>query len=163
MRLIWVPIESTSCFGLFQPSPLALPQQSVNLNDVNKRVSTNPFVWPRKASLTDFRALIRKGNARPSPGLEKWCVNLKSLSDFSLAPVLELHNYMTMNSRFPSDTKDMYLTMFHKRGLRTEVEQLEGSHDSCLFFNFLPIHLLLTLLPITYLLSFNILFTVDDP
>jgi hypothetical protein len=95
--------------------------------EVNERVMRNPFVWPRKACLTDFRALIRRGNARPSPGpdgLEKWCV--KSLSDFSLAPILELHNYMTMNSRFPGDTKDMYLTMFHKRGLRTDLSNWRG-------------------------------------
>ena len=94
---------------------------------VKARVQTNPFVWPRAASLSDFRALIRRGNARPSPGpdgMEKWCV--KSLSDFSLAPVLALHNYMTMNSCFPGDTKDMYLTMFHKRGLRTDLNNWRG-------------------------------------
>ena len=94
---------------------------------VNERVSANPFIWPRNTSLSDFRALIRRGNARPSPGpdgMEKWCV--KSLSDFSLAPVLQLHNYMTLNSCFPGDTKDMYLTMFHKRGLRTDLNNWRG-------------------------------------
>lgn len=95
--------------------------------EVNNRVSANPFLWPRKASLTDFRALIRRGNTRPSPGpdnTEKWCV--KTLSDFSLTPVLELHNYMTLNSCFPGDTKDMYLSMFHKRGLRTDLNNWRG-------------------------------------
>jgi hypothetical protein len=94
---------------------------------VKQRVIANPFEWPRKATLKDFRALIRRGNARPSPGpdgMEKWCV--KSLSDFALAPVLELHNYMTLNSCFPGDTKDMYLTMFHKRGLRTDLNNWRG-------------------------------------
>ena len=94
---------------------------------VNDRVSADPFIWPRMASLTDFRALIRRGNARPSPGpdgTEKWCV--KSLSDFSLKPFLELHNYMTVNSCFPGDTKDMYLSMFHKRGLRTDLSNWRG-------------------------------------
>jgi hypothetical protein len=94
---------------------------------VKDRVSSNPFTWPRKASLMDFRALIRRGNARPSPGpdgMEKWCV--KSLSDLGLRPVLELHNYMTLNSRFPGNTKDMYLSMFHKRGLRTDLNNWRG-------------------------------------
>ena len=95
--------------------------------DVHDRVLTNPFQWPRTASLVDYRALIRKGNARPSPGpdgIEKWCI--KSLSDYSLTPFLELHNYMTMNSCFPGDIKDMYLTMFHKRGLRTDLNNWRG-------------------------------------
>jgi hypothetical protein len=102
-----------------------LTTQSVK--EVHDRVITNPFVWPRLASITDFRALIRCGNSRPSPGLdrtEKWCV--KSLSDVSLKPFLELHNYMMLNSHFPSDTKDMYLTMFHKRGLRTDLNNWRG-------------------------------------
>jgi hypothetical protein len=86
-----------------------------SVSEVHNHVTANPFQWPRKASVTDYHALIRKGNARPSPGpdgMEKWCV--KSLSDYSLTPVLELHNYMTMNSCFPGNIKDMYLTMFHK-------------------------------------------------
>jgi hypothetical protein len=56
--------------------------------------------------------------------MEKWC--LKSLSDYSLTPVLELHNYMTTNSCFPGNIKDMYLTMFHKRGLRTDLNNWRG-------------------------------------
>ena len=98
-----------------------------SVKTVHDHVLANPFQWPRKASLSDFRALIRKGNARPSPGpdgMEKWCV--KTLSDFSLTPVLELHNYMTLNSCFPGNTKDMYLTMFHKRGLRTDLNNWRG-------------------------------------
>jgi hypothetical protein len=107
-----------------------------SVRKVKERVSANPFIWPRKATLTDFRALIRRGNGRPSPGpdgIEKWCV--KSLSDFSLAPFLELHNYITMNSRFPGDTKDMYLTMFHKRGLRTDLNNWRGLMISNLIAN----------------------------
>jgi hypothetical protein len=103
--------------------------QTKSINEVHARVSTinNPFQWPRKASLTDYCAFIRKGNSRPSPGpdgMEKWCI--KSLSDYSLTPLLELHNYMTLNSCFPGDTKDMYLTMFHKRGLRTDLNNWRG-------------------------------------
>ena len=33
---------------------------------------------------------------------------------------------MTWNSSFPGDTKDMYLTMFHKRGLRTDLNNWRG-------------------------------------
>jgi len=82
---------------------------------VHDCITANPFQWPRRASMSDYRALIRKGNARLSlgpDGMEKWCV--KSLSDYMLTPVLELHNYMTTNSCFPGNIKDMYLTMFHK-------------------------------------------------
>lgn len=98
-----------------------------SVKGVRDRVATNPFVWPRNASITDFRALVRRGNARPSPGpdgTEKWCV--KSLSDLSLKPFLELHNYMTINSCFPGKIKDMYLSMFHKRGLRTDLNNWRG-------------------------------------
>jgi len=93
-----------------------------SVNKVHDRVKANPFQGPRKVSLIDYHALIRKGNARPSPGpdgMEKWCV--KSLSDYSLTPVLELHNYIMANSCFLGNIKDMYLTMFHKQGLRTDL------------------------------------------
>jgi hypothetical protein len=98
-----------------------------SVNEVCECIMANPFQWPRRASVTDYHTLIRKGNARPSPGpdgMEKWCI--KSLSDYSLTPVLELHNYMTMNSCFPGNIKDMYLTMFHKRGLRTDLNNWRG-------------------------------------
>jgi hypothetical protein len=95
--------------------------------DVKDRVTNNPFLWPRSASLTDFRALLRRGNNRPSPGpdgWEKWII--KSLSDDALNLVLDLHNYQVMNSRFPGDIKDMWLTMFHKRGVRTNLSNWRG-------------------------------------
>ena len=109
-----------------QPIPV-MDKPWLSTKEVHDRVSANPFLWPRKASLTNFHALIRKGNAQPSPGpdgMEKWCI--KSLSDYSLTLVLELHNFMTINSCFPGDTKDMYLTMFHKRGLRTDLNNWRG-------------------------------------
>jgi len=65
--------------------------------------------------LADFRALLQRGNSRLSlgpDGWEKWII--KSLSDNVLALVLDLHNYQVMNSCFPGDIKDMWLTMFHK-------------------------------------------------
>ncbi|KIJ95502.1 hypothetical protein K443DRAFT_11320, partial [Laccaria amethystina LaAM-08-1] len=95
--------------------------------DVKDRVTNNPFLWPRSASLMDFRALLRRGNNRPSPGpdgWEKWII--KSLSDDALNLVLDLHNYQVMNSRFPGDIKDMWLTMFHKRDVRTNLSNWRG-------------------------------------
>ena len=95
--------------------------------DVSDRVKRDPFVWPRRASLADFRALLRRGNNRPSPGpdgWEKWII--KSLSDDALSLVLDLHNYEVMNSCFPGDIKDMWLTMFHKRGVRTDLGNWRG-------------------------------------
>lgn len=95
--------------------------------DVQDHIKEDPFIWPRRVSLADFRALLQKGNSRPSPGLdgwEKWII--KSLSDDALTMVLDLHNYQVMNSCFPGDIKDMWLTMFHKRGIRTNLSNWRG-------------------------------------
>ncbi|KAF8157252.1 hypothetical protein B0H34DRAFT_675560 [Crassisporium funariophilum] len=95
--------------------------------EVKDRITNDTFQWPRKANLADFRALIRKGNHRPSPGpdcWEKWTI--KSLSDFALTLVLDLHNYEVMNSCFPGNVKDMWLTTIHKRGLRTDLKNWRG-------------------------------------
>ena len=75
-----------------------------------------PLQWPRETSLTEFRTLLRRGNARPAPGpdeWEKWVI--KQLSDTALEKVLALHNYIIVNAHFPGNIKDMWLTMFHKR------------------------------------------------
>ena len=103
---------------------------------VRTRVAKDPFVWPRKVSLADLRALLRRGNNRPSPGpdqWEKWTV--KSLSDFALTRVLDLLNYQVLNSCFPGDIKDMWLTMFHKRNLRTDLHNWRGLMLSNLLAN----------------------------
>jgi len=95
--------------------------------EVHARVAEDPFEWPRKASLADLRALLRKGNNCPSPGpdqWEKWTV--KSLSDSALTLVLVLLNYQVINTRFPGDIKDMWLTIFHKRHLRTDLQNWRG-------------------------------------
>lgn len=66
------------------------------------------FVWPLKASLSDFHTMLRRGNSKPSPGLdgwEKWTI--KSFSDETLSLMLEMHNYEVMNSCFPRNVKDM--------------------------------------------------------
>ena len=95
--------------------------------EVHSCVAKDPFEWPRKASLADLRALLRKGNNRPSPGpdqWEKWTV--KALSDTALSRILDLLNYEVTNSCFPGDIKDMWLTMFHKRHLRTDLQNWRG-------------------------------------
>ena len=87
----------------------------------------DPFEWPRKAKIADFHVMIRRGNARPSPGpdrWEKWV--LKALSNNALHLVLDLVNYTVMNSRFPGNVKDMWLTGFHKRGLHTQLSNWRG-------------------------------------
>ena len=98
-----------------------------SVKEVRSRVTEDPFIWPIKASLADFRAMLRRGNSKPSPGpdgWEKWTI--KSLSDDTLSLVLDLHNYQVLNSRFPGDIKDMWLTMFHKWGLQTVLQNWRG-------------------------------------
>ena len=94
---------------------------------VKRRIEEDRFQWPRETSLSDFRAMLRRGNHRPSPGpdrWEKWTV--KSLSDRALSLVLDLHNYEVMNSCFPGNITDLWLTVIHKRGLRTDLKNWRG-------------------------------------
>jgi len=87
-----------------------------------KWVEAEPFQWPVPSNIADFRAMLQQGNHRQAPGpdeWEKWCI--KNLSDFALSLVLDLHNYEVMNSKFPGDIKDMWLTYLHKRGVRTDL------------------------------------------
>jgi hypothetical protein len=135
-RLICNPTEvKTTTMAYFQKlydhsSIPTLPKHWMNtpsVLEVRSRVTEEPFEWPRKASLADLRALLCKGNNRPSPGpdqWEKWTV--KSLSDSALTLVLSLLNYQVTNSCFPGDIKDMWLTMFHKRHLRTDLQNWRG-------------------------------------
>jgi len=70
--------------------------------------------------------MIRCGNHRPAPGpdgWEKWLI--KSLSDSALSLVMDL-NFIVMHSLFPGDVKDMWLTMFHKHGIRTNLTNWHG-------------------------------------
>ena len=71
--------------------------------------------------------MLRQGNHRLVPGpdeWEKWCI--KGLSDSALSLILDLHNYKVMNSKFPGDIKDMWLTYMHKRGIRTDLSNYCG-------------------------------------
>ncbi|KAF6744532.1 hypothetical protein DFP72DRAFT_775059, partial [Ephemerocybe angulata] len=86
-----------------------------------------PWLTTPSADINDFRALLRKGNPRPAPGpdgWEKWAI--KSLSDDALLLVLDLHNYEVMNSSFPGNTKDMWLTSIHKKGVHTQLTNWRG-------------------------------------
>ncbi|KAJ7138985.1 hypothetical protein C8R44DRAFT_867157 [Mycena epipterygia] len=94
---------------------------------VKQRVQAEPFQWPRQTSLAEFQVLLRKGMPHPALGRDKWEKWLiKSLPDRALEVVLKLHNYIIMTSRFPGDLKDMWLTMFHKHGLRTDLSNWRG-------------------------------------
>ena len=71
--------------------------------------------------------MLRQGNSKPSPGPDRWEKwTIKSLSDDTLSLVLDLHNYQVLNSRFPGNIKDMWLTMFHKWGLQTDLQNWRG-------------------------------------
>ena len=106
------------------PKPWLL---SPSVTKVCQHVSSDPFIWPRKASLADFRAMLHRGNHRPTPGPDGWGKwTIKALSDKALSLVVDLHNYKVMNAHFPGDIKDMWLTMFHKRGLRTDLSNCRG-------------------------------------
>jgi hypothetical protein len=118
----------STLYGRLPPVSVPKPWLTTpSVLSVKDRVQADPFEWPKPASVASFRALLRKGNQKPSPGpdrWEKWCV--KALSDDALSLVLDLHNYVVMNSRFPGDLKDMWITMFHKRGLRTDLKNWRG-------------------------------------
>jgi hypothetical protein len=78
--------------------------------------------------------MIRHGNHRPAPGpdgWEKWII--KNLSDFALGLVMDLLNFIIIHSNFPGNVKDMWLTMFHKRGIRTNLTNWRG----LMLFNFI--------------------------
>jgi hypothetical protein len=95
--------------------------------EVKHRVLNDMFQWPRKATLADFRAMIRRGNHSPSPGPDKWEKwTIKALSDKALMLVLDLHNYEVMNSCFPGDIKNTWLTTIFKKGLRTDLRNWRG-------------------------------------
>ncbi|KAF9070994.1 hypothetical protein BDP27DRAFT_1219916, partial [Rhodocollybia butyracea] len=72
-------------------------------------------------------SLLAKGNLRPAPGpdeWEKWIV--KNLSDPRLTLVLTLINFIVEKSTFPGKIKDVWLSMFHKCGMRTDLLNWRG-------------------------------------
>ncbi|KAF8057048.1 hypothetical protein FPV67DRAFT_1456580 [Lyophyllum atratum] len=132
-------LESATTPGVIKSDPQAvmeltwhLPQETEarlttpSILKVRACVEQDPFIWPLASLLNTFRAMLRKGNPRPSlgpDGWEKWCMNL---SDNALQLVLDLHNYSVMNSRFPGNISDTHLTYFHKRGVRTDLSNWRG-------------------------------------
>jgi hypothetical protein len=118
----------TDLYNRDQPPLMEKPWMSTpSVLKIKEKVKKDPFEWPRKSTLADFRAMLRRGNQRPAPGpdgWEKWCV--KNLSDRALRLVLDLHNYEVLNATFPGSVKDMTCTMFHKRNLRTDLSNWRG-------------------------------------
>ena len=98
-----------------------------SVTSVKNRVDSDQFQWPRKASLADFRAMIRRGNHHPSPGPDRWEKwTIKSLSDSALSLILDLHNYKVMNSCFPGNITDIWLMTIFKHGLHTDLKNWRG-------------------------------------
>jgi hypothetical protein len=117
--------------GLYHhEDPPDLPKpwmQSPSVIEVKDKVVDDPFIWPRLANVEDFWAMIRHGNHRPAPGpdgWEKWII--KNLSDYVLNLVMDLLNFIAIHSHFPGNIKDMWLTMFHKRGICMNLTNWHG-------------------------------------
>ncbi|KAK0436140.1 hypothetical protein EV421DRAFT_1662747, partial [Armillaria borealis] len=113
-----------------RPPPPNVPKPWMDMPSVTKirdKVAEEPFQWPKQASISDYRSMLRKGNNKPSPGpdgWEKWCV--KALNDQTLELVLQLHNYMVNHSTFPGNVKDVWATALYKKGLRTDLSNYPG-------------------------------------
>jgi hypothetical protein len=101
--------------------------ETLSVTEVKARVLNDPFQWPKKTTLADFRAMIRWENNHPSPGPDKWEKwTIKSLSDTALSLILDLHNYQVMNSCFPGTVKDLWLMIIYKKGLQTDLRNWRG-------------------------------------
>jgi hypothetical protein len=97
------------------------------VTDVRDRVARDPFIWPKLTNVDDFQAMLRCGNHQPVPGPDgwgKWLV--KNLSDSMLCLVLDLLNFIIMHLYFPGNLKDMWLTMFYKQGICTNLTNWHG-------------------------------------
>ncbi|KAK4703482.1 hypothetical protein P7C70_g2734, partial [Phenoliferia sp. Uapishka_3] len=93
----------------------------------------DPFLWPpNELGITQYRAVLRKGNRAPSPGpdgWEKWALLL--LTDESLAIPLGLLN-TTLQSNYYSDfARQSYLLPWYKRGAPTELGNYRFVAFSC--------------------------------
>lgn len=100
---------------------------SPSVKQVSNNVSADPFPWPLTMDLQNLKLLLRKGNARPTPGpdgWEKWF--LKFLSDSALEIVLKLVNYIISSSHFPSCLKPTNISTIHKKGPNTILSNYRG-------------------------------------
>ena len=98
-----------------------------SVRQVAHRTSTDPFRWPQCLTNQDLRLLLRRGNARPTPGpdgWEKWF--LKHLSDPALDIVLKMSNYIISSSHFPPCLKPTNISTIHKRGPNTILSNYRG-------------------------------------
>jgi hypothetical protein len=109
-------------------TPQAKPWMvSPSVSNISQKVFNDPFPWPQLLTRDDLRLLVRKGNARPTPGpdgWEKWF--FKHLSDRTLGVVLKLVNYIISSSHFPSCLKPTNISTIHKRGANTVLFNYRG-------------------------------------
>jgi len=79
--------------------------RSESVLKIKEDVESDPIEWPIPATLETFKALLRRGNQRPSPDRwERWTV--RALSDRSMSIVKNLFNYIVMNNYFPQKLKE---------------------------------------------------------
>jgi len=109
------------------PSPPKPWLTTPSITSIHQRTQTDPFTWPQPLTLTSLRSVLRKGNARPAPGpdrWEKWFI--KVLSDSALSLVLQLLNYEIMNLHFPDAVKPSTISTIWKRGSRFDLFNYRG-------------------------------------
>ena len=98
-----------------------------SVKEIRDRTHKSPLLWPRKTNINEYRAMLRKGKARPSPGpdrWEKWIV--KALPDNVLNAVLTLHNYIVINNRFPGEIRKTIACPIFKKGTITHLSNRRG-------------------------------------
>lgn len=101
-----------------------------------EQVRSDPFIWPQSLQLTDLRALLSKGNSRPTPGpdgWEKWMV--RRVHDGPLRAVLALVNYIVQTAHCPPCIKPTNISTIHKRGPNTHLANYRGIACSNLLLN----------------------------
>ena len=107
---------------------------SPSVVDIRAATSSHPFQWPVLLSLKDLRALLSRGNSRPTPGpdgWEKWF--LRYLSDGALSIVLKLVNHILSHSHVPDCIKPTNLSTIHKWGPNTYLFNYQGvACNNCL-------------------------------
>jgi hypothetical protein len=84
--------------------------------------------------MTDLRALLSRGNSRPTPGPDRWEKwFLKHLSDHALSIILKLLNHIISRSHFPACLKPTNLSTIHKQGPSTYLSNYRGvACNNCL-------------------------------
>ena len=111
-----------------QPPPTPKPWlSSPSVLSIHDRIQKDPFLWPQELTLDSLRSLLRKGNAWPAPGPDRWEKwFLKALSDSSLTLVLRLLNYEILTSHIPDAVKPSTISTIFKRGSRLDLTNYRG-------------------------------------